>query len=98
MDGQFNIIMRKGVELDMYHVIEDIQDEYVNNLNASVEMSVDYNTVSNETLNDCLEVKRVLFAYCSMGYLYRDEYEDMCAVADELRLIKLKELENEGDC
>lgn len=97
MDGRFNIIMRKGVELDMYHVIEDLQDEYVNNLNASVEMSVDYNTVSNETLNDCLEVKRVLFAYCSMGYLYRGEYEDMCAVADELRLIKLKELENEGN-
>ena len=97
MDGNFKMIMRKGVELDMYHVIEDLQDEYINNLNASVEMSVDYNIVSSETLNDCLEVKRVLFAYCSMGYLFRDEYEDMCAVADELRLNKLAELEGNNE-
>ena len=103
MDGKFNSIIRKGrkgVQLDMYHVIEDLQDEYCENLNASLTMSEDYNKVSDETLNDCLNVKRVLFAYCSMGYLYREEYEDMCEVADELRLNKLKELEgnNEASC
>ena len=90
MDGKFNSIIRKGVQLDMYHVIEDLQDEYCENLNASLTMSEDYNKVSDETLNDCLNVKRVLFAYCSMGYLYREE----------LRLNKLKELEgnNEASC
>lgn len=100
MDGNFSTIFRKGVELDMYHVIEDLQDEYCENLNASVDMSEDYNRVSEETLNDCLNVKRVLFAYCSMGYLFRDEYEAMCNVADELRLNKLAELEgnNEANC
>lgn len=100
MDGNFNIILRKGVEVDMLRAIEDLQDEYCENLNASLEMSEDYNKVSDETLNDCLTVKRVLFAYCSMGYLHRDEYEGMCAVADELRLNKLAELEgnNETNC
>lgn len=97
MDGQFNTIFREGKRLDMMKQIEDLQEEYINNLNASLEINYTYDSASGETFNDCLTVKRVLYAFYVMGYLYRDEYEDMCKVADDLRLIKLKELENERD-
>ncbi|MBO7734804.1 MAG: hypothetical protein J6S67_19750 [Methanobrevibacter sp.] len=96
MNGQFNTIFREGKRLDMMKQIEDLQEEYIDNLNASIETNRFY--ASDETYNDCLTVKRVLYAFYIMGYLYHDEYEDMCKVADDLRLIKLKELENEGNC
>lgn len=92
MDKNFNTIIRKGVQLDMYREIEDLQAEYMADLHASVNSFDSYNEVSNETANDFARVEKVLRVFERLGYLYRDEADDMVQVAREQRLKVLEEL------
>ena len=95
MDKNFNTIIRKGVQLDMYREIEDLQAEYNADLQASVNAYDLYDEVANETANDFARVEKVLRVFEHLGYLYRDEANDMIQVAREQRLKVLEELSNE---
>ena len=95
MDKGFNTIIRKGVQLDMYREIDDLQAEYLADLQASVNAFDLYDEVANETANDFARVEKVLRVFERLGYLYNDEANDMIQVAREQRLKVLEELSNE---
>lgn len=92
MDKNFNTIIRKGVQLDMYREIENLQAEYNADLQASVNAFDLYDEVASETANDFARVEKALRIFEHLGYLYRDEADDMIQVAREQRLKVLEEL------
>lgn len=95
MKEEFNTIVRSGKQFDMYREIENLQAEYYNDLQASVDSFDTYYEVSKETFNDYMSVKRTLLLFAKLGYLYNDEAEDMIRVAKEQRDSILEGLENE---
>ena len=92
MDKNFNTIIRKGVQLDMFREIENLQAEYTADLQASVNAFDLYDEVANETANDFARVEKALRIFEHLGYLYRDEADDMIQVTREQRLKVLEEL------
>ena len=100
MEKQFNTIMRTGKQMDMFAEIELLQAKYTEDLQASVDSFDNYFDISNETYNDFKSVEQTLNLFAMLGYLYRDEAEDMIQVAKEQRLAVLDALEgkNEGNC
>ena len=100
MEKQFNTIMRTGKQMDMFAEIELLQAKYKEDLQASVDSFDNYFDISNETYNDFKSVEQTLNLFAMLGYLYRDEAEDMIEVAKEQRLTVLDALEgkNEGNC
>ena len=97
MKEQFNTIMRTGKQMDMYAEIELLQAKYKDDLQASVDSFDTYFEVSNETYNDFKSVEQTLNLFAMLGYLYRDEAEDMIQVAREQRLTLLDALEGEEE-
>lgn len=97
MKEQFNTIMRTGKQMDMYAEIELLQAKYKEDLQASVDSFDTYFEVSNETYNDFKSVEQTLNLFAMLGYLYRDEAEDMIQVAREQRLTLLDALEGEEE-
>ena len=95
MDKKFNTIMRSGKQLDMYREIEDLQAKYYEDMQASVNSFENYEEVVGETYNDYLAVKNALSIFVRLGYLYKDEGEDMIQAAWEQRLTVLEGLTNE---
>lgn len=95
MDKQFNTIMRTGKQMDMYREIENLQAKYYEDLQASVNSFYNYFDVSNETYNDYIAVKNALELFARLGYLYKDEAEDMIQAAKEQRDSVLEGLANE---
>ena len=87
--------IRTGKAIDMDAYLEDIDKEYACDLKASIEAYDDYETVSAETYNDLLNVKTALAILEHLGYLTRHEHDEIVKVAEEIRLIALKELERE---
>ena len=85
MDKHFTTIMRKGKEIDMFSEIEDLQDKYLSDLQASVDAFDTYDEVSAETFNDFNSLRRTLSIFNMLGYLLDEEYADMVSVADEQR-------------
>ena len=100
MKEQFNTIMRTGKQMDMFAEIELLQAKYTEDLQASVDSFDNYFDISNETYNDFKSVEQTLNLFAMLGYLYRDEAEDMIQVAKEQRITVLDALEgkNEGNC
>ena len=92
MDKNFNTIILKGVQLDMFREIENLQAEYTADLQASVNAFDLYDEVANETANDFARVEKALRIFEHLGYLYRDEADDMIQVAREQRLKVLEDL------
>lgn len=93
MDKKFNTIVRKGIQLDMYQEIEDLQAEYYADLQASVDSFDLYAEVANETSNDFARLEKVIRVFERLGYLYRDEANGMIEAAREQRRVVLESLE-----
>lgn len=87
--------MRKGIVIDMDKFLEDLDRSYACDLKASIEAYDDYETVSAETYNDLNNVKQTLGLMKLLGYLTDYEHDEIVKVAEEIRLIALKELERE---
>lgn len=94
MDKNFNTIWREGKKINMYDEIETLQAKYTNDLQASVDSYNTYEGVSDATWGDFMSVKSTLEIYQMLGYLYRDEADDMIQVAREQRLTLLGGLED----
>ena len=95
MEKQFNTIMRSGKQLDMYREIEDLQAKYYEDMQFSVSSFDFYDEVVTETYNDYMAVENTLNLFAKLGYLYKDEAEDMIQSAWEQRLTVLEGLTNE---
>ena len=93
MDKKFNTIMRSGKAIDMIYEIETLQEKYITDLKASVSCFDSYDEVSAETLCDFNATKYVLLTLEKMGYLFKDECEEMIKEAEIQRKHVLKELE-----
>ena len=92
MKDLLNTVIRSGKNLDMVREIEDLEAEYINNIEASISCTDDYNVASQETYNDLIVVKRVLFTFEKLGYLYKDECADMSKYAEQVRLSRLAKI------
>lgn len=97
MDKKFNTIMRSGKAIDIFSEIEELQEQYLADLQASVDVFDDYDEVSNETLNDYVTLCKVLSIFCKLGYLFTDEYIEMKRAADEQRKAVLEGLEGKKE-
>ena len=101
MDKQFNTLFRTGKSIDMMKEIEELQSKYSCDLQASVDTSETYDQVSENTYSDLAAVICTLEVLCKLGYLFRDEANDMIEVAREQRKTVLEALEvkaNEASC
>lgn len=93
MDKKFNTIMRSGKVIDMISEIETLQAKYLSDLRASVSSFDSYDEVAAETLCDYNATKYVLLTLEKLGYLFKDECEEMIKEAEIQRKNVLKELE-----
>lgn len=93
MDKNFNSVMRSGKTIDMFSEIEDLQAQYSADLSASVQSYDTYVEVSNATYEDFLSVKKTISTFELLGYLFKDECEEMIKEAEIQRKQVLKELE-----
>ena len=92
MDKQFKAILRTGAKLDMFAEIENLQAEYLNDLQASVDSYDSYFQVAEDTYNDYKSVCKVLDTFCRLGYLFPEEATAMKEAIEEQRETVLKEL------
>ena len=93
MDKQFNTLFRTGKSIDMMKEIEELQSKYSCDLQASVDTSETYDQMSENTYLDLAAVICMLEVLCKLGYLFRDEANDMIEVAREQRKTVLEGLE-----
>lgn len=93
MDKKFNAIMRTGKAIDMIAQIETLQTKYLADLKASVSSFDSYDEVAAETLCDFNATKYVLLILEELGYLFKEECEEMIKEAEIQRKHVLKELE-----
>lgn len=92
MDKLINTCMRTGRQIDIIKALEDLQLEYTSDLEASVQTYQSYEKVSEATYDDFLAVKKTLMMFDKLGYLYKDEVQDMIEAAQNERLNKLDQL------
>ena len=97
MDKNFNVIWREGKKLDMFRAIDELQHKYLHDLQACVDSYDTYDGVSDATWNDYMSIKGTLEMFQMLGYLYKDEAEDMIQVAREQRKTVLEGLEGKRE-
>lgn len=93
MDKKFNTVIRTGKSIDMISEIETLQAKYLADLKASVDSFDSYDEVAAETICDFNATKYVLLTLEKLGYLFKDECEEMIKEAELQRKHVLKELE-----
>ena len=97
MDKQFKAILRTGAKLDMFREIEELQETYYNDMQASVDSYETYDEVANETYADYRCVCKTLETFARLGYLFPEEVEAMKEAVYEQRLEVLKVLKRIGE-
>lgn len=95
MDKLFKEIPRTGIEIDMYATIEELQEQYKADLQATITSFDDYESIIHETYNDYLAVSKTLAVFHRLGYLFEEEYTEMKSVAYEQRKTVLEGLSRE---
>lgn len=95
MDKKFETILRTGKTIDMLTEIENLQEAYYKDLQASVDSFDTYEEVSEETRNDLIKVRTVLATFELLGYIDNVEFEAMFQAAAEQRIKILEELSDE---
>ena len=93
MDKKFDTILRSGKTIDMLAEIENLQEAYYRDLQASIDAFDTYEEVSEETRNDLTKVRAVLSTFELLGYIDNAECEDMFQAAAEQRNSILEGLE-----
>lgn len=93
MDKQFKGVLRTGAKLDMLREIEELQETYYHDMQASVDAYNTLDEVSKETFSDYRCVCKVLETFAKLGYLMPEEAHAMKEAAWEQRLSVLKGLE-----
>lgn len=86
-------IYRQGKKLEMYGLIEELDEIYDSNLKATVCAYATYDEVSNETLSDLNNIKQTLELLEKLDYLLPEEAEALLETAIEKRHYVLEHLE-----
>lgn len=92
MDKKFNTIMRSGKTIDIKSEIEDLEAKYRGDLEGTLDAYNSYDRIADETFNDLLSLKKTIATFEMLGYLYRDEAEEMVEYAAQIRLDYLDSL------
>lgn len=95
MDKKFERILRTGKTIDMLTEIENLQEAYYRDLQASIDAFNTYEEVSEETRNDLTKVRTVLATFELLGYIDVNEYTAMSEAAAEQRESVLRGLSDE---
>lgn len=95
MDKKFETILRTGKTINMLAEIENLQEAYYKDLQASVDSFDTYEEVSEETRNDLTKVRAVLSTFELLGYIDNAECEAMFQAAAEQRSTILEGLSDE---
>ena len=93
MDKQFKAILRTGAKLDMFREIEELQETYYHDMQASIDAYENYDEVSSETYGDYRCACKTLETFGRLGYLFPEEVRAMKSAIWEQRLTVLKGLE-----
>ena len=86
---------RAGLMLNVEALLGDLDTQYLNDLNSTIEAYDGYEDVSGETYNDYKVVCGKLEILNLAGYLDDEELNAMRETAAEMRLKKLEELKHE---
>ncbi|MBO7695003.1 MAG: hypothetical protein J6T10_20485 [Methanobrevibacter sp.] len=96
MDKCFNMNFRQGFRIEMVNFMEELQQEYERELDATIQCYTDYDNVSAECYNDNLIMNGKLVMLEKTGFINEDELAALLEKASEIRINKLEELEKEG--
>ena len=97
MDKKFETVLRSGKTIDMLAEIENLQEAYYHDLQASVDSFDTYDEVSNETWHDLKKLQITLSTFELLGYIDKNEYEAMHEAACDQRKTILWSLEGKKE-
>lgn len=97
MDKCFNMNFRQGFRIEMINFMDELQQEYERELDATIQTYTDYDNCSEECYNDNLIMNGKLVMLEKTGFINEDELAALLAKASEIRISKLEELEKEGE-
>lgn len=97
MDKCFNMNFRQGFRIEMINFMEELQQEYERELDATIQTYTDYDNVSAECYNDNLIMNGKLVMLEKTGFINEDELAELLQKASDIRISKLEELEKEGE-
>lgn len=87
-------IYREGKKVEMYAIIDELDEAYQADLKASVCVGTSYEEVSGDTYNDLEKITHTLELLEKFGYLTTVEYYELKEEAANMRLKVLEDLEN----
>lgn len=96
MDKKFDVVLRTGKTIDMLAEIENLQEVFYHDMQASVSSFDTYEEVIEETRNDLLRVKTVLATFEMLGYIDNAECHAMLQAVNEQRKSVLEGLEGKS--
>ena len=96
MDKLLDYNLRQGKVVNIMTLLEELEATYIGCLDASIEL---YNSdeAPDETYTDLITMKTQLSLLEMLGYIDKEEADNMRNYADELRLRKLGEIENKKE-
>ena len=97
MDKCFNMNFRQGFRIEMINFMEELQQEYERELEATIQTYTDYENVSAECYNDNLIMNGKLVMLEKTGFINEDELAELLQRASDIRISKLEKLEKEGE-
>jgi len=97
MDKCFNMNFRQGFRIEMINFMEELQQEYERELDATIQTYTDYDNVSAECYNDNLIMNGKLVMLEKTGFINEDELAELLEKASDIRISKLEKLEKEGE-
>ena len=97
MDKCFNMNFRQGFRIEMINFMEELQQEYERELEATIQTYNDYENVSAECYNYNLIINGKLVMLEKTGFINEDELAELLEKASDIRISKLEKLEKEGE-
>lgn len=93
MKNKLDFNVRAGKHVDMVEMLDRFEKTYEHNLESTIQTYDSYEEISNETYNDMTVCVTCLRLLEELGYIEKDELDNMTTYAEEMRLSMLKELE-----
>lgn len=97
MDKLLDYNLRQGKVVNIKTTLEELEATYIGCLDASIDSYDEHEEISSETYNDLITMKTQLSLLEMLGYIDKEEADNMRSYADELRLRKLGEIENKKE-
>lgn len=89
--------LRSGKVVNVAQMLEDWTGMYIASLEAGIDAFDTYDEISNETLNDLQKINSNLNVLEVLGYIDREEAENMRQLASDIRMQMLEKLNNKKE-